>query len=162
MVDRKHKCLPRLSFFSPSLSVQHSNINWVRGTIPPSVRDRSHSVSHSSTAETPAGLRTCAHNRTTYSDTHTHMPGGFSDLPETWSWLLSTISLNGGAQWTTSPAERRRVIGSVKFTANGGNAVVYHRADISRRSKSPSGLKRFQAAFRTNNIYVHIRHFNTY
>lgn len=129
MADRKHKCLPRLSLFS--LSVQHSNINWVIGAIPPSVRDRSPSVSHSSTAETPTGLRTCAHNRTTYTEahTHTHLRGL---LWTTRDMRLTSVNNQSKwrAQWTASPADVAGLsVQKYNFTANGGHTVAVYWAD---------------------------------
>lgn len=124
MADRKHKCLPpplllSLFFF---LWVQHSDTNWVIGTIPPSVRDRSPSVSHSSTAETPAGLRTCAHNHTTYTHAQTHTHRG-----------TKLTSVNNQSKWRAADSlgsKRRGVVCSDlevfkgRFAAHGGNTVA--------------------------------------
>lgn len=116
----------------PLVSSLHStpNINWVRGTIPPSVRDRSPSVSHSSTVKSPADLHTCVH-------THRHVGGGASlnyrDIKLT---SVNNQSKRKELQ-TASPAnpalsfDQTHMNRQVKFIANGGNthasrATVWH------------------------------------
>lgn len=95
MAHWKHRCPPPLSLFPLCTALLHK-LGHRRN---PTICHRSLAFGFTFLQRgDPAGLRACAHDRTSV---HTDAPGGFSELPDTRSRLLSTISLNGersGAQ----------------------------------------------------------------
>lgn len=101
------------------------DINWVRGTIPPSVRDRSPSVSHSSTVKSPADLHTCVHTQTcrgqgaslNYRDMKLTSVNNQSKRKE----LQTASPANPALSFDQTHMNRQ-----VRFTANGGSTLAYN------------------------------------
>lgn len=139
MADRKHKCLPLCPFFP--LPLHTALLHKLGHRHSPTICQRS--LAFGFTFHHYGDPRRSVHifaqphhvHRLTHTQTHTHQEGGFSEPPEKWSWLLSTISLNGERrgqprrQTLWSCLFGRIELFKVKFAANGRNTFAAFWAD---------------------------------
>lgn len=140
MVDQKHKCLPRLSLLFPRCTALQHKLGQRHN---PTICQRSFAFGftffHCGDPHQPVHMCTQPHHILRYTQARTHAPGGFSDLPETWSWLLSTISLRGERSCRPpqqTPQGHLIWCTSIQSQIHSWNTVVYWAdklADISRR-----------------------------